>query len=392
MAALDGLRILDLSQYESGPSCTQALAWLGADVVKVEQPGIGDPGRAIGGLDDYFMMWNCNKRSVTLALGTDAGHETLLKMLPHYDVFLENYGPGVVEKLKIDYQDLKAVHPEIIYARVKGFGSDGPYSQYKCFDMVAPAAAGAFSVTGEADGPPMRSGATMGDTGTGTQLAMTILAAYVQRLRTGEGQLIELSMQEAVTYYLRTIFSGSAQGQRVVNRMGNGVDPLMTLYPCAPGGANDYVFIMALTPRMWEMVTKIIGREELFVDPRFADPALRIENWDLLYDEISAWTSRHDKHEAMKMLAEAGVPVSATMTSADVYNDPHLLARGFIEEIETESGDTFRMPGFPAKMSKSSVAIEAASTLGVHTQEVISADLGLSGTEFDALSNSGAFG
>ena len=392
MAALDGMRVMDLSQYESGPSCTQALAWMGADVVKVERPGAGDPGRDIGGLDDYFKMWNSNKRSVTLALETESGRETLLKMLPQYDVFVENYGPGVVEKLRIDYEDLKAVHPEIIYARVKGFGSDGPYSQYKCFDMVAQAAAGAFSVTGEADGPPMRPGATVGDAGTGTQLAMTILAAYVQRLRTGEGQLVELSMQEAMTYYMRTTFSSSAEGTRVVGRTGNGNDPLMTLYPCAPGGKNDYVFIMPITQRMWEDMATAIGRRDLLEDPRFTDPMSRIQHRSLLFDEIAAWTRQHDKHEAMKLLAEAGVPVSAILTSEDIYNDPHLLARGFIQEVETESGDSFRLPGFPARMSRSRVDLEAAAALGKHTREVISADLGLSETEFDSLGKSGAFG
>ena len=190
MAALDGLRILDMTQYEAGPSCTQALAWLGADVVKIERPGTGDPGRGVGGVDsDYFLMWNSNKRSVTLALETKEGRDVLMKMLPHYDVFVENYGPGVVEKLRLDYTAMKKVHPSVIYARVKGFGTEGPYADYKSFDMVAQAAAGAFSITGDPEGPPMRPGATVGDTGTGMQLGIAILAAYVHRLKIGRAHV-----------------------------------------------------------------------------------------------------------------------------------------------------------------------------------------------------------
>ena len=170
MPALDGMRILDMTQYEAGTSCTQALAWMGADVVKVEPPGGGDPGRGeLRGLRNspYFLNWNSNKRSIVLDLRQPSGRQLLLDMAPHYDVFVENYGPGVVEKLDIGYDVMKAVHPGIIYARVKGFGVSGPYASYKCYDMVAQAAAGAFSVTGEPEGPPTMPGPTIGDSGTG---------------------------------------------------------------------------------------------------------------------------------------------------------------------------------------------------------------------------------
>jgi formyl-CoA transferase len=186
MAALDGLRILDMTQYEAGTACTQALAWLGADVVKVEPPGTGDPGRGTFDAETpdspYFCVWNSNKRSIVIDLRNPEGRELLLKMVPHYDVFIENYGPGVVEKLKLDYETMKAIKPDLIYARIKGFGTTGPWADYKCYDMVAQAAAGAFSITGEADGPPMRPGPTTGDAGTGVQMALAIAAAYVQKL------------------------------------------------------------------------------------------------------------------------------------------------------------------------------------------------------------------
>ena len=392
MAALDGLRILDMTQYEAGPSCTQALAWLGADVVKIERPGTGDPGRGVGGVDsDYFLMWNSNKRSVTLALETKEGRDVLMKMLPHYDVFVENYGPGVVEKLGLDYTAMKKVHPSVIYARVKGFGTEGPYADYKSFDMVAQAAAGAFSITGDPEGPPMRPGATVGDTGTGMQLGIAILAAYVHRLKTGEGQLVELSMQEAMTYYLRTAVAESKGGRAVTPRTGNGASPLMTLYPCKPGGPNDHIYVMAVTPRMWDNLRDTID-PALAEDERFRDVASAMANADALRTIIANWTLQYDKHEAMRILAAADVPASAVMDTVDLFRNEHLVERGFIKEVEHEERGSIRLLGQPIRLSTTHVPIEAAATLGKHTREVVAADLELSAADIKALSDAGAFG
>ncbi|OAI39724.1 hypothetical protein AYO38_07095, partial [bacterium SCGC AG-212-C10] len=302
MPALDGMRILDMTQYEAGTSCTQALAWFGADVVKVEPPGVGDPGRGAGGHSGksnspYFVNWNSNKRSIVLDLSSSRGRDILLQMAPHYDVFVENYGPGVVEKLDIGYDVLKAVNPSIIYARLKGFGLSGPYSGYKCFDMVAQASSGAFSVTGEADGPPMMPGTTVGDAGTGVQLALAITAAYVEKQRTGEGQMIEIAMQEAMTYFMRTRIAGSAWGTRAAPRGGNGTVATSNLYACKPFGPNDHAYIMCVTPRMWETLCAVIGRPELAKDERFASGALRAQNTHELYPEIAAWTRERTKQE-----------------------------------------------------------------------------------------------
>ena len=392
MAALDGLRILDMTQYEAGPSCTQTLAWLGADVVKIERPGTGDPGRGVGGVDsDYFLMWNSNKRSVTLALETEEGRDVLMKMLPHYDVFVENYGPGVVEKLGLDYTAMKKVHPSVIYARVKGFGTEGPYADYKSFDMVAQAAAGAFSITGDPEGPPMRPGATVGDTGTGMQLGIAILAAYVHRLKTGEGQLVELSMQEAMTYYLRTAVAESKGGRAVTPRTGNGASPLMTLYPCKPGGPNDHIYVMAVTPRMWDNLRDTID-PALAEDERFRDVASAMANADALKTIIANWTLQYDKHEAMRILAAADVPASAVMDTVDLFRNEHLVERGFIKEVEHEERGSIRLLGQPIRLSTTHVPIEAAATLGKHTREVVAADLELSAADIKALSDAGAFG
>ncbi len=397
MPALDGMRILDMTQYEAGTSCSQALAWLGADVVKVERPGAGDPGRGIarGFWEDseYFTNWNSNKRSITIALDKPEGRDLLLKMLPNYDVFIENYGPGVVEKLHIDYEDMRAVHPTIIYGRIKGFGTSGPYSGYKSYDTVAQAASGAMSTTGNADGPPMRPGLTIGDVGTGMQLALAITAAYVQRERTGVGQLIELSMQEAMTYYMRTTISmGAKWGKKAAERRGNGGDPIVNLYPSKPFGHNDYVFIMAVTPRMWETLCATIDRKDLLEDPRYKDYANRYENAEALMAEIRPWTEARTKHEAMKELSEAGVPSSAVFDTKDLYHDPHLLERGFIHKVNHDELGEITLLGWPARMSESQVDIQAAPLLGKHTDEVLAEDLGLSDSDIDSLRTAGAIG
>ena len=389
MPALDGLRILDMTQYEAGTACTQALAWLGADVVKVEQPGTGDPGR--GGWGDgssdseYFIVWNSNKRSIAMDLQKPEGRDLLLKMLPHYDVFIENYGPGVIERLNLGYDVMKEIHPEIIFARIKGFGLSGPWADYKCYDMVGQAAASAFSITGEPDGPPMRPGPTTGDAGTGVQMALAISAAYVQKLKTGKGQFIELSMQEAMTYYLRTATSNTNYGERATPRTGNGRLPTMSLYPCKGGGPNDYVFLMAVTPRMWQDFCRTIGREELIDDPRFQHQADRLTNSDALKQVIEAWTMQHDKYEAMRVLAEGGVPASAILDTKDLYDNPHLAERGFIHTVDHEVHGRIRLLGWPARMSESSVPIKAAPRLGRHSSEIIVEDLALTAGEIEDL-------
>ena len=396
MAALSGMRILDMTQWEAGTACTQSLAWLGANVVKIEQPDVGDPGRGVRtthGVDsEYFVNWNSNKRSVTIDLSSEKGRDLLLQMVPRYDVFVENYGPGVVEKLDIGYDVMKTIHPDIIYVRIKGFGTTGPYAEYKCMDMVAQAAAGAFSITGEPDGPPMRPGPTMGDAGTGVQAALAISAAYAQKLRTGEGQLIELSMQEAMTYYLRTAVSRTRFGRVATPRTGNGDNPFVSLYPCAPGGPNDYVFVMAVNPRMWNAVCRALGQPELLSDPRFSTAHARHENRQLLFDEIESWTRVHTKKQCMSALADEGVCASQVYETKELFTDPHLLERDFVHEVEHAVHGKVQLLGWPARMSKSRVDIEAAPLLGEHTDEVLAEDLGLSVEALSKLRSEGSIG
>jgi formyl-CoA transferase len=393
MAALEGLRILDMTQYEAGTSCTQALAWMGADVVKVESPTIGDPGRAVGTGDQYapyFCNWNANKKSVTLDLKKPEGHALLLRLVPRFDVFVENYGPGVVEKLDISYDRLKAENPSLIYAQVKGFGSSGPYAGYKSYDMIAQAAAGAFSITGFPDDPPLCPGPTTGDSGTGMQLGMAILAAYIQRLRTGEGQQIEISMQEAMTYFMRTRISFAGDwGNAAVPRTGNGLGPPTELYPCKPFGPNDWAYLICVTARHWDSLCLAIDRADLITDPRFETGIARVQNGDALIEEIAKWTRERTKHEVMEHLGKAGVPCSAVLDTKDLYDDPHLNARGFVHSLEHPQHGTVRLLGWAPRMSASDVPLECAPLLGEHTDEVLTTELGLTPAETGALRDSG---
>ncbi len=388
-----------MTQYEAGTSCTQALAWLGADVVKVEPPEHGDPGRGVGRAANkdysaYFCAWNANKRSVALNLRSERGRDLLLELAPGFDVFVENYGPGVVERLDIGYETLRAVKPEIIYARIKGFGVSGPYSGFRCMDMVAQAAAGAFSITGEADGPPMMPGPTTGDAGTGVQAAMAILAAYVQRLRTGRGQHIEVSMQEAMAYFVRTrAFIGSAWGTRATPRTGNaGGLPPVNIYPCKPFGPNDYIYLMPVNQGHWDGLCAAIDRADLLIDERFATTRGRIENGAALYEEIAAFTRARSKYEAMEAIAAAGVPCSACLDTAELHHDKHLTERGFVQELDLPVHGKVPMLGFAPRLSESQVPMTRPPRLGEHTDEVLGAELGLAAPDLAALRQAGVIG
>jgi len=395
MAALTGLRILDLTQWEAGTSCTQALAWLGADVVKVEPPQVGDPGRNLGrGYwegSEYFINWNSNKRSVAINLRDPRGRDLLLEMVPQFDVFIENFGPGVVEKLDIGYDVIKKIHSGVIYAQIKGFGLSGPYSSYKCFDMVAQAAAGALSITGEPGGPPTRPGPTLGDSGSGVQMALAITAAYAQKLRDGIGQHIELSMQESVTYFMRTMIAlGAKGGTEVAPRIGNSFDPTIDLFACKPFGPNDYVYLMCVTEPHWIVFCKAIGQPDLAHDPRFVDLEARQEHGAELKEIIAAWMGERTKHEAMHELCETGLPASAVFDTKDLFSDPHLNERHFIHKFKNADGDRdMSLLGWPPRMSESKVPIELAPGLGEHTRDVLQTELGLSGDTIEQLISAG---
>src|ERR1700742_3286370 len=284
---LAGVRIVDFTQFEAGPSCTEALAWMGAEVVKIENPNLGDPGRrrqpSKPATDPYyFHVFNANKKSIALNLKSPRGLALVKDLLRKADVCVENFAPGTIERLGLGYDVVRELNPGIIYASVKGFGEGSPYEKNLAFDMIAQACGGTFSVTGAPDGPPTRPGISLGDTGTGMLMAITILGALYRRRETGEGHRLQVAMQDAIMHYMRINFATQGRTGKVVGRGGSKVPGInnapMGLYPCAPGGPNDYVYIMTsrANPDHWDRLLKVVGREDLIGNPRYATPADRV--------------------------------------------------------------------------------------------------------------------
>jgi formyl-CoA transferase len=384
--ALAGVRVLDLTQFEAGPSCTMMLAWMGADVIKVEEPTRGDQGRrGIGnespGADSwYFLLLNANKRSITLNLKAPEGVAIFKELLPHADVMVENFGPGTIENLGLGYDVVKQINPRIIYASIKGFGSSGPYSEYKSFDMIAQAMGGAYSLTGMPDGPPLKPAPTVGDTGTGLHAAIGILSAYIQRLRTGKGQRLELSMQEAVVNVLRASLRQHYSLHAPVPRVGfgGGGRDLTDLFACRPGGPNDYVFIRGtgISEKVWNNLLRVIGRKDLIGDARYRTPQDRAARKDEVNAIFAAYCRAHTKYEVMAAVAPLGVPCGAVQDTMEVMNDPHLIQRGMLAEVNHPVVGTFTMPGCPVRLEDSPVEVQAAPLLGQHNEEVYGELLG----------------
>ncbi|HYC54891.1 MAG TPA: CoA transferase [Candidatus Binatia bacterium] len=396
MAALDGVCVVDLTQWEAGTSCTQLLAWLGADVIKVEPPA-GEPGRSMirerpDADSIYFVLFNSNKRSITLDLKTERGRELFRRLVAKADIVTENYAAGVIEDLGFGYEQLRAIKPDIIHASVKGFGSWGPYAAYKSFDMIGQATGGVLSVTGTPETPPLKPGVTFGDTGAGLHLGMAVLAAYIERLRTGRGQSVEVSMQDAMFGFMRSALvahylTGGMAAMRYGNRMGL-LCPT-DLYPTRGGGPNDYIYLMISTLRMWHALLVTIGRPELVGDERFEEQRERGNHWAEVSTMIEGWTRRHDKHEAMRLLGEAGVPCGAVLDSVDLFANEHLRARNMVVGIDHPRRGRMEIPGMAIKMGGSpEVAIRAAPELGVDNDEVYR-EIGLSAEEIGELRRTG---
>jgi formyl-CoA transferase len=400
-SALSGIRVVDLTQFEAGTSCTETLAWLGADVIKVEPPGQGEQGRAastdVPGLDSYyFLLLNANKRSVTLNLKHPEGRRLLGCLIEKADVFVENFAPGIIERLGFGYDDVRRINPRVIYAQVKGFAPDGPFGSFLAFDMIAQATGGAMSLTGEPGDAPIKPGPTIGDTGAGLHLAIGILAALFQRERTGVGQHVDVAMQEAVINYCRISFARQLLTGRAAERWGNQSQLGMTapsgIYPCRPGGPNDYVFIYTSRAgnHQWDRLLKVIGRHDLMDDPRFGDPVRRAANATAIDELISTWTRRYTKREAMELLGQAGVPAGATFDTLELTTDEHLNRREAIVSVDHPTRGLVKMPGWPVKMEHSHVRVEAAPLLGQHNREVYAELLGLSEDELARLGEAGA--
>jgi crotonobetainyl-CoA:carnitine CoA-transferase CaiB-like acyl-CoA transferase len=398
---LRGVRVVDFTQFEAGPSCTEALAWLGAEVVKIENPRTGDPGRRLrpGQPDDdpyYFHMFNANKKSITLNLKSPRGLELVRDLLRKADVCVENMAPGTIERLGLGYDDVRAINPGIIYCQVKGFGTGSPYEKNLAFDMIAQATGGTISVTGEKDRGPVKPGLSLGDTGTGMTMAITILGALHKRAQTGEGHRLQVAMQDAMLHYMRTNFSTQAKSGRTVQRdgthSGGGSNAPSGLYPCAPGGPNDYVWIMTsrANPEHWVRLCKVMGREELIEDPRFATPRDRVKNMDELDAIIAAWTRTRSKHDAMAQVGGAGIPAGAVLDTTELQNDPTFEDRGIMQVMQHPSHGPFKMPAWPVRIDGKPPKVEPSPMLGQHTANVLTSWLGLSASDVEALKGEGA--
>ena len=380
---LEGLKILDLTQFEAGPSCTEALAWMGADVVKVENPKVGDPGRGIGrtgtNVDaQYFLQYNSSKRSIALNLKDPEGLATVKRLAAQADVMIENFAPGAIERLGLGYDVIKAINPAIIYCQVKGFGEGTAYENNLAFDMIAQAVGGLMSITGEEDGPPCKPGATIGDTGTGMLMAVSILGAYVRRLRTGQGEHLQVAMQDAILHYIRNAFaymerSGGGAAPRAGSKTVGGGWPPIGVFPCKGGGPNDYVYIFAspANPEHWNRLLKVMGREDLLDDERYNTAAARVEHADEVNALVAEWTKQHDKRTAMKLVGEATVPSGAVLDTRELADDKTFEDRKIRQTMHHPKVGDYVMSGWPVRFGGEPPAIGPAPLLDEHHGSVL---------------------
>jgi len=391
---LAGVKVLDLTQFEAGTSCTQVMAWLGADVVKVENPGGGDPGRRTGATtphkdDPYFLNYNSNKRSITVNLKSARGLEIVRDLARKADVFMENFAPGAIERLGLGYDVLSKLNPGIIYGQVKGFGDGSPYANNLAFDMIAQACGGTMSITGQEKGLPAKPGVTLGDTGTGMLMLISILSSLYKRKETGKGVHLKVGMQDAMLHYIRNACAVTTKTGKPARRAGaqsiDGSNPPCNIYPCAPGGPNDYVYVYTSrgNPQHWPRLLEAIGRKDLIGDPRFETREARVENEAEIERIITEFTSKRDKYECMRVIG-AAVPSGAVRDTLELLNDPDFVQRGIMQTLPHPTGP-FKMAGWPVKFSGKAAQLKPAPLLGQHSGEVLKDWLGMTEEQLSAL-------
>jgi formyl-CoA transferase len=405
--ALDGVRILDMTHVQAGPTGTQLLAWMGADVIKVELPGRGDITRGqlqdVKGADSlYFTMLNSNKRSITINMKQPKGKAVIEALVRRSDVIVENFGPGVLDRAGFTWERFQELNPRIVYASVKGFGP-GPFVDCKAYENVAQCMGGAASTTGWEDGPPTVTGAQIGDSGTGVHMVAGILAALFQRERTGKGQRVEVAMTDAVLNLTRVKMRDQQRLKHgplpeypnkefgeAVPRAGNasgGGQPGAALRT-APGGPNDYVYVI-IQPPCWEPLMKLCGREELITDPAWATPAARLPKIPECFSIIEQWTMTKTKMDVMAELNEVDVPCGPILSMKDIYEDQSLYARDMLVELDHPTRGRYVQVGMPINLSDSPVEHARAPLLGEHTDEVLKW-LGHSKAEIASMRQEGA--
>ena len=411
--ALDGVRILDFTHVQSGPTCTQLLAWFGADVIKVERAGAGDITREqlrdVPDADSlYFTMLNHNKRSVTIDTKNPEGKQVLEALIQKCDVLVENFAPGALDRMGFTWERVQELNPRMIVASVKGFGP-GPYEDCKVYENVAQCVGGAASTTGFDDGPPVVTGAQIGDSGTGLHLALGIVTALYQRTQTGRGQKVLAAMQDGVLNLCRV----KLRDQQRLDRTG-----VMKEYPQYPNGTfgeavpragnasgggqpgwilkckgwetdpNAYIYFIAQAP-VWAKICNVIGKEEWTTDPDYATPAARLPRLKEIFTEIERWTMTRIKFEAMQILNEYDIPCGPILSMKELAEEPSLRKTGTIVEVDHPVRGKYLTVGNPIKLSDSPTDVKRSPLLGEHTDEVM-AELGYSPEQVGALRAAGA--
>jgi formyl-CoA transferase len=406
--ALDGVRILDFTHVQSGPTCTQLLAWLGASVIKVERPGEGDPTRGqlrdIPNVDSlYFTMLNHNKRSITIDGKKPMGKRVLEALVKQCDVLVENFAPGALDRMGFTWERIQQLNPRMIVASVKGFGP-GPYEDCKVYENVAQCAGGSASTTGFDDGPPLVTGAQIGDSGTGLHLALGIVAALYQRNTSGRGQKVLAAMQDGVLNLCRV----KLRDQQRLARTG-----VMQEYPQYPDGKfgsavpragnasgggqpgsilkckgwetdpNAYIYFITQA-QVWESVCKVIGKEEWITDPRYATPPARLPHLQSIFATIEDWTKTKTKFEAMDILNQYDIPCGPILSMEELAAEPSLRETGTVVEVDHPTRGKYLTVGNPIKMSDSPSEVARSPLLGEHTDEVL-AELGFSAADIAAM-------
>src|SRR5450432_113538 len=411
--ALDGVRILDFTHVQSGPTCTQLLAWFGADVIKIERAGAGDITREqlrdIPNVDSlYFTMLNHNKRSVTLDTKSDGGKDVLESLVKHCDVLVENFAPGVLDRMGFTWARIQALNPRMIVASVKGFGP-GPYEDCKVYENVAQCAGGSASTTGFDDGPPLVTGAQIGDSGTGLHLALGIVAALYQRKTTGRGQKVLAAMQDGVLNLCRVKLRdqqrlarhgvmkeypqyphgkfGSAV-PRAANASGGGQPGTIVKCKGWETDPNAYLYFIAQAP-VWKEICKVIGRAGWITDPDFATPDARLPRLTEVFEAVEAWTKTKTKFEAMDILNEFDIPCGPILSMKEIAEEPSLRATGTVVEVDHPKRGKYLTVGNPIKLSDSKTEVTRSPLLGEHTDAVL-AELGYTKEQVAELRSAGA--
>lgn len=410
---LEGIKVVDFTGVQAGPSCTQMLAWLGADVLKIELPGKGDVTRSqLRDIPDkdglYFTMLNSNKRSLELNTKTPEGKAILEKLIKKSDILVENFAPGALERMGFGWDHVHELNPRLIYGTVKGFPENSPYGDLKVYEDIAQCAGGAASTTGLVDGTPMISAAALGDSNTGMHLLIGLLTALLHREKTGAGQKVYMSMQDAVMNLIRVKIRDQQRLERNgelteypqyphkpfgdtvprgENASGSGVPGWMFKCKNWQTDSNDYVYII-LQPWGWHDVCHAIGKPEWITDPNFATPEARIPHLFEVYSGIEAWTIDKEKHEVVEILRKLEIPCGPILTTKELLHDESLRENGSIVAVEHKDRGTYYTVGCPPKFSAFTPKITASPLLGEHNVEVLT-ELGYGAEDIAKLKKKG---